>query len=416
MIEGLAVRSRTSSFALKGKPRNAREVGRQLEAQYILEGSVLRAGQRLRVNTQLVRVRDDFPLWSGRFDREVTDVFAIQEEIANSIANALRLKLGAGPRRYTDNLEAYQLYLRGRYALNHALPSGSEALPYFEQAIAKDANYAPAYAGAADALLEMEVFFELPHSEAQTRAKAAAEKAIELDPMLSEGHTALAMVHAREYAWQEAERTFRRAIELNPNNALAHLELGAAVLVPLGRFDEGIGEIRRSLAMDPLSSFTSAQLAYMLVSAGRYQEAADQARKAIVLSPTAPPPYGFLGRALYLQGRNAEALAAMQEGDRRSPAGRGTQWLACAYVRTGQRDEALRILQENLARELSARNRRLSMIYACLGDKDRAFEYLEKMYAERDPLLPLYLLYPELAWMRPDPRFAALRQKVGVGP
>ncbi len=415
-VEGLEVTSQTSSFALKGAHLDIREIGGKLNATVLLEGSVRKVGDRLKATAQLIRAADGKHLWSNSYDRQMRDIFAIQEEIAGSIANALRLKFGAGQRRYTDNLEAYQLYLQGRYALEHR--SVANALHYFEHAIEKDTNYALAYAGAADAFLAMNRDHMLPHGEAHSQARAAADKALQLDPMLSEAHTALAMIRAREYAWQEAERIFRRAIGLNPSNALAHQELGNSVLIPLGRVDEGLAEIRRSLALDPLSWWTSQILAWALVSTGRYAEAEDQARKAIVLDPTRPESYLFLGRALYWQGRNAEGLAAMQEGDRRAPGGQATGWLACACVRAGRRDEALRLLQEDLrgAGGRPAPNSRLLTFYACLGDKESAFEYLEKMYEERFPLLPHFLMYAELAWMRSDPRFAALRQKIGLPP
>ena len=383
VLEGVDVTSRTSSFALKGARLDIRDIGGKLNATVLLEGSVRSQGDQLRVTAQSIRASDGKHIWSSTYDRQLRDVFAIQEEIAGSIASALRLKFGAGQRHYTDNLEVYDLYLRGRYALSRSLEPGGfakTALQYFEQAIAKDANYALAYAGAADALLMMDASFLLPHDEAFARAKSAAGKALELDPMLSEAHTTLALIHAREFAWQEAERSLRRAIDLNPNNAQAHQQLGVSVLVPQGRFDEGLGEIRRAVALDPLSPATSTALAGALLGAGRYEGAIDQARKAIALDPTRPGPSFLLGRALYSQGRTAEALAIIQEVARRTENGESTQWLACGYVRAGQRDQALRLLEKNLqgAYRRPTPVRRLANIYACLGDESRAFEYLGK--------------------------------------
>jgi tetratricopeptide (TPR) repeat protein len=297
------------------------------------------------------------------------------------------------------------------------------ALQYFEQAAAKDSNYALAYAGSADTLLAMDfqqmgpITSRQARDEAYQRAKTDAEKALELDAALSEAHTALAGVREREYEWQEAERFLRRAIDLDPNNAAAHLDLGIELLFIQGRNDDGLGEIRRALTLDPLSFITHEYLAEALLAIGRYEEAVEQARKAIALDPTQVTGYMAAGRALYLRGRHAEAVTVLQEADRRSEGGHfPNTWLACAYVRAGQRDEAVRLLQKSVtqASGRGAQNRRWLLFHTCLGDKDAAFESLEAMYAERDPVLPLWLAYPELAWMRPDPRFAALRQKLNL--
>ena len=218
IIDGLAVRSQTSSFAFKGKPRNVREAGKQLAADYILEGSVLRAGQQLRINAQLVRVRDDFPLWSGRYDRELTDVFAIQDEISRGIVNSLRLKLGRGRRRYETSVEAYDLYLRARsFEMLPALSGIDRSLGPFEQAIAKDPSFAPAYAGLAAAHAARSGFDDpVDRASEMSKGWAAAEKAIQLDPLLAEAHDALGMMRARDAQWEQSEKSFRRAIELAP--------------------------------------------------------------------------------------------------------------------------------------------------------------------------------------------------------
>jgi tetratricopeptide (TPR) repeat protein len=294
------------------------------------------------------------------------------------------------------------------------------ALQYFEQATVKDSKYALAYAGAADTLLAIDFQSNgtiTSRREASQRAKAAAEKALELDATLSEAHTALGGVREREYAWQEAERSFRRAIELDPNYAAAHLGLGIELLFIQGRSDDGLGEIRAALALDPLSFITREYFSEALLVMGQYQEAAEQALKAIAVDPTQVTAYMAAGRALSLQGRHAEAVAVLQEADRRSAGGHfPNAWLACAYVQANQRDEAIRLLQKHLeaASGRGAQNRKWLLFYACLGDKYRAFDYLEEMYAEGDPVLPFWLAYPELAWMRPDHHFAALRQKLSL--
>jgi serine/threonine-protein kinase len=420
-IDGLTVLSRTSSFALKGKSLNATETGRRIGADYLVEGSVLHAGDQLRVNVALVRARDGFRVWSDRFDRKLTDVFAIQDEISRGIVNTLRLRLSPGRRQYETNLEAYDLYLRGRqimaYFPTRGRPIASAAVQYFEQAIGKDANYAIAYAGMADALLAIERNLGAASPIAATafpRAKAAAERAVELDPMLSEAQSALGSIRTREYAWQDAERRFRRAIELNPNNALAHLELGVSVLILQGRVEEGLAEVHRAVALDPLSPYTNTEAGRAFLLADRYKDAENQLRKAIALDPSRNRPYNLMGRALYLQGNTAEALMTFDESIKRGISPGGLEWLPCAEVRAGQREKALALLQDRLS---TARPpRALATTYACLGDEEHAIQFLEQAFAENDRALAEILLAPELAWMRPNARFAVLRKKLNLAP
>ena len=239
-LEGLAVRSQTSSFAFKGKARNVHEAGRQLDAEYILEGSVLRAGQQLRINILLVRVRDDFPLWSGRFDRELTDVFAIQDEISRGIVNGLRLKLERGRRRYETSAEAYDLYLRARAYQRQADEGPGQRIKLFEAAIAKDPTFAPGWAALAAQRALRSGFFRSDHAEEAVKMRAAAEKAIQLDPLLAEAHDALGMAHARDAEWEQSEKSFRRAIELDPSRSLSHGHFAMYLLLPLGRIEEAL--------------------------------------------------------------------------------------------------------------------------------------------------------------------------------
>ena len=254
IIDGLAVRSRTSSFALKGKPRNIHEAGKQLEADYILEGSVLRAGEKLRINAQLVRVRDDFPLWSGRFDRELTDVFAIQDEISRGIVNNLRLKLGRGRRRYETSVEAYDLYLRARaLPIQRGLSGYDQSIGPFEEAIAKDPSFAPAYAGLAAAHAVRSGQFRFDLADELTKMRAAAEKAIQLDPLLAEAHDALGMAYARDAQWEQSEKSFRRAIELDPSRSMSYAHFAMFLLLPLGRIEEALQQMRVAEKADPLS-------------------------------------------------------------------------------------------------------------------------------------------------------------------
>jgi TolB-like protein/Tfp pilus assembly protein PilF len=411
LTDGLEVTARTSTFALKGKQLDAREIGAKLNATVLLEGSVQKSSDRLRVIVQLIRAADGKHLWSNTYDRGMRDVFTTEEEIAASIVSALRLKLGAR-RRYTQNPVAFELYLRGRYAFDHR--PARLALQYFEQAAANDASYALAYAGMANAVLVMQMNHQLPYDDAHRRAGAAVERAFQLDPSLAEAYTALGEIKTWDYVWPEAEQAFRRAIELNPNDARAHLDLGFYLLAPLGRSVDAMREVRRAQALDPLSIETNESEILTMIMAGLYGEAEESARKALPLEPAGFWPHLYLARALSFQGKHAEAMDAIHLAERLAPRGAQDWQLACVTVRAGRRDEALQTLDRNLAATRPLLNRRLFMIYACLGDNDHALQYAEKMYAEHEPLLPNYLTYPETASLRSDPAFAALRQRIGL--
>src|SRR5262245_27324949 len=375
IIDGLAVRSQTSSFAFKGKPRNVREAGKQLDADYILEGSVQRAGQQLRINAQFVRVRDDLPLWSGKFDRELTDVFAIQDEISRGIVNGLRLKLGRGRRRYETSAEAYDLYLRGRaLGIQRGLVNANRSIGPFEEAIVKDRSFAPAYAGLAQAHAIRSGWFVTDIADEVAKMRAAAEKAIQLDPLLAEAHDALGMAYARDAQWEQSEKSFRRAIELDPGDSMSHSHFALFLLFALGGIDEALQQLRIAERNDPLSPRVHAWLAYVLIPAGRYDEAASHCEK---LPADHPAESYCLGRARFWQGRTGEAIQILQTAFYRRVNGvegvRG--YLGYAYARAGRREDA-----EKLA--AGARDPfNQAMIFAGLGDKDRAFEALDRAAA-----------------------------------
>ena len=415
VIEGLRVPSRTSAFALKDKALSATDAGRQLGADYLVEGSVLQTGQQLRVNVALVRVADDTRIWSDRFDRQLTDIFAIQDEISRGVVNSLRLRLEPGRRRYETNLEAYDLYLRGRQMMaafpSRVRPVGKVAIQYFEQAIEKDANYAIAYAGLADVLLAMDE--NSPTAGfAFARARTAAVKAVELDPMLSEAQSALGVVHAREYAWNDAEVALRRAIDLNPNNALARLTLGLSVFMPQRRVAEGLEEVRRAAALDPLSPYMSTEYGHALLQAGRYAEASDQLEKTIRLDPSRNRPYHLLGRALYLQGKTGEALQIFDESIKRGMPANQLHWRTCALERDGQRDRALATYSARETSNTFVRN--LVLWHACMGETELALDSLEAAFSNHEPGLVAILDSPELAPLRAHPRYVALRRKANL--
>jgi TolB-like protein len=394
IIDGLAVRSETSSFAFKGKPRNLREAAKQLDADYVLEGSVLRAGQQLRINAQLVRVRDDFPLWSARYDRELTDVLAIQDEISLGIVNSLRLKLGRGRRRYETSAEAYDLYLRAR-----ALANGEDQqIDAFEQAIAKDPSFAPAYSGLASARAYrsgFDRFDPIERADEESKMRAAAEKALYLDPLLAEAHGALGMAYARDAQWEQSGKSFRRAVELAPGSSLLRTQFGGNLLLPLGRIEEALAQARLAEKSDPLSPQVQRALARALFIVGQFDEAATHCQKPCV-------------QALLHQGRAGEAIPILEAefNGRLSASGSGA--LGRAYALAGRRDDAERIAT------IQWRPIEQAGIFTALGDKDRAFEALDRAIPLGPVRLGRDLTYPEFSPLRGDPRVRALRKKVGL--
>jgi serine/threonine-protein kinase len=408
IIDGLAVRSQTSSFVFKGKLRNIQEAGRQLTADYILEGSVLRSGRQLRVNAQFVRVSDDFPVWSGRYDRELTDVFIIQDEISRGIVNSLRLKLGVGRRRYETSVEAYDLYLRARsLEMLPALKGINRSVDPFEQAIAKDPSFAPAYAGLAVAHAVRAGFDRFAGSDDEiSEGWTAAQKAIQLDPLLAEAHGALGMMHARQAHWQEAEQCFRRAIELAPGDPLLRIHYSGFVLLPLGRVEEAIQQRRVAAKADPLSPTVLAALQAALRSASRSEETEADCLK---MAATAAKKNTCLTEALLRKRQAAEAIPRLEArwSDRLDEPGAAS--LGVAYAKAGRREDAERVAG------IVPRPLEKAAIFAALGDKDRTFEALNRAV----PLGPIRigrdaLMSPGFALLRGDPRLKDLRRKVGL--
>jgi TolB-like protein/Flp pilus assembly protein TadD len=407
IIDGLAVRSVTSSFFFKREPRNLREAGKQLAADYILEGSVLRAGRQLRINARLVRVRDDFLVWSGRFDREWSGVLAIQDEISRGIVNSLRLKIGGGHRRYEASAEAYDLYLRARaVTVQRGMPGYEQSIGPFQEAIAKDPSFAPAYAGLAAAYAVRSDHAGFDRVDTLAEMRAAAEKAIQLDPLLAEAHDALGMARSRDAEWEQSEKSFRRAIELDPGGSEPRFHFAVYLLWPLGRIEEALKQLRVAERSDPLSPRIHLNLAFVLLSADRHDEACGHCEKL---------PTDFwakswcLGRTRFWQGRTGEAIQLLEAALNRSadPDSPIPGFLGYAYARTGRREEA-----EKLAVDLSPI--RQAAIFAGLGDKDRTLEALDRSAPLGPFRIGAVLNFPEFALLRGDPRAKALRKRVGL--
>ncbi|HWN19970.1 MAG TPA: protein kinase [Gemmatimonadales bacterium] len=421
-VEGLHVVSRTSAFAFKGKPQDVRTIGAQLNVRTALEGSVRKASRRLRVTAQLTDVSSGYQIWSEVFDRDLEDVFAIQEEISRAIVSALRGKL-LGPettrlvRPATDDLEAYTLYLKGRQLWNRRTEESLRlGLQHFERALERDPRYGMAHIGVADSYSILGFYTALRPTEAFPKAKAAALRALELDPRLSEARPTLAYVSMyHDWDWTGAERQFRMAISGNPGYATAHQWYGNFLAV-LRRFDESTTEFGKAIALDPLSALKGAALGWSYYFARRYPEAIAQCRRALELDPHLAVTHLWLGLASQETGANDEAVKAYEEGVRLSRGEPlGLSFLAHGLARAGRRDEAQRKLRE--LQDLSARHYvssyDLAVICAGLGDREGALDLLEKGYQERTHWMALLQVDPRLDPLRDSPRFRRVLDSMG---
>jgi TolB-like protein len=424
-IADLKVISRTSTQRYKSSPDDLPQIAKRLGVSNILEGSVQKTADRVRVTVQLIHAPTDAHLWGETYDRTLTDVFAAESDIAKAIAATLQAKLSGSEQhaltaRPTENTEAHQLYLRGRYFWNKRTGADlKKSIDYFNQAIGKDPNYALAYAGLADAYVLLPAYAEASPKDSLPQAKAAAAKALELDSTLGEAHATLAnALVAYDLNLAEANREFRRAIELNPNYATAHQWYAESGLVPLGQFDDAIAEARRALDLDPLSLVINADLGTTLTSARRYDQAIEQLRKTVEMDPGFYYAHWTLGNALELKGRNEEAIAEYKKAIALNDDPLPPALLGHLYAKIGRKDEALAILKQlRELRELSKQRYvspyNLALIHIGLGQKTEAIQLLEETYEERDGYNIAFLkVEPMLDPLRGDPRFEALAQKV----
>jgi TolB-like protein len=405
IIDGLAVRSQTSSFAFKGKSRNIRDAGAQLGAEFILEGSVLRVDQRVRINAQFIRVRDDFALWSGTYDRQFVDVLGIQDEISRGIVNSLRLKLGRGRRRYEISAAAYDCYLRARaLIIQRGTPGWDESVPLFEKSVGEDPSFAPAYAGLAIAHVYRSAHVQWDIAKETAKMRAAAQKAIDLDPLLAEAHDALGMVYARDGQWELSERSFRRALELDPNRSLSAEHYAMELLLPLGRIEESLLQLRRAEKVDSLSAEVQFFLYYVLTAAGRFDEAAIHCNKVSQQFWAEP---GCQADGDLRRGNIRHAIQILEP--KIGQWGNGDGFLGCAYVKAGLRAKA-----EQLANATGTQALDAARIFACLGDRDRTFDALDRAVSTGPFRVGRALTWPELWFLRGDRRLKNIRTKVGL--
>jgi len=423
-IADLKVISRTSTQHYKSAPENLPEIAKQLGVAHIVEGSVQKSGEAVRVNVQLIKAANDSHLWADTFDRKLTDIFSVESEVAKAIADTLKAKLtGAEEQliaaRPTSDLTAYELYLKGRVLWGKRGGDNiRQAIGFYEQAIVRDPNYAPAYAALAEAYVILPIYTDASAREAYAKAKAAALKALQLDDKLAEAHNALAMVLFLYLDIAGSIPEFQRAIALNPNYATAHHWYGFNPLATLGRFDEAIAESKRAVELDPLSPVINSDLGSNLMVARRYDEAIAQLRKTLAIDPTFSLAHGALGEALQFKGDLPGAIAEYTKAQELGADPRIRVLMAAAKAQSGDKDAAVRMLAEL---EEASRNREIpgaqrAVLYTSLGNRTEAIRCLEQSVADHDSQDVAWIkVYPTWDPLRGDPRFEALVQKV-VGP
>jgi non-specific serine/threonine protein kinase len=417
-IEDLRVAARTSAFSFKGKNTNISEIGNALNVGTVLEGSVRRSGNRLRISVQLVNAANGFQLWSERYDREMQDIFDVQDEIALAVVNALKLKLlgeekAAVLKRFTDNTEAYELYLKGRFFWSKLSPAGLEkAIEYFNQAVSIEPNLALAYAGLADSYEILSQVSAVPVRETMPKAREFAEKALSLDPNLAEAYVSLGLVLADyDYDFVAAETHYKTAIRLNPNNPTAH-QLYGQLLAQLGRHEEAEGELRQAIRIDPLSILLNWHYGFGLFESRRYDEAVIQLEKTFEMDSSFPLTQAVLAYIHQAKGNYPEAAESFarfyelvensEDATRVRKSFADGGWSGFVRMMTGERRPA------DVTAYLTA------TLHASLGEKEAAFVELEKAYSNHEALLPLIKIDPRVDSLRDDLRFKGLLKRMNL--
>jgi len=418
-IADLKVISRTSTARYKSSSDNLRQIAKQLGVANILEGTVQKAADRVRVNVQLIKAETDAHLWAETYDRKLTDIFSVESDIAKAIADTLQAKLTGSEKHAiaaqpTENTEAHEFYLKGRYFWNKRTgPDLRRAIDYFKQAIDKDPKYGLAYAGLADSYTLLSAYGAGSPQESFPLAKTAAQKALELDDTLAEAHTSLGQILlSYDLDLAGSSKEFERAIALNPNYATAHHWYGVGPPLAVGEFDRAIAELRRAQQLDPLSLIINADLGVAFTTARRYDEAITQLRKTLEMDPRFYYAHWNLGVALELKGELREALAEYKKAAELDDDPIVLGLIAHADAKLGERDQALKLLAElqQVAAHRYVPFSTFAGIYMALGEKDKTIDYLERAY--RDRALSNIKVDPMLDPLRGDPRFEALVAKI----
>ena len=417
----LRVMSRNSVFQFKDQQIDAREVAKKLNVQAILTGRVAQSNDELLLNIELIDARDNSRIWGERYRRKMSELVALQEEIAKQISERLQLALSSEDRKRltrqdTENADAYQLYLRGRYHWNKRTPEAMiRGIEYFKQALEKDPDYALAYAGLADCYALLGEYGKMPIKESAPLAKAAAQKASVLDDSLAEAHTSLAAAYEYEWNWPEAEKEYRLAIEMNPNYATAHHWYGV-YLSSLARFDEAEPQLKKALELDPLSLIINTGLGRMYCGARKYDDAIDQLKTTLEIEPNFAEAHFQLALAYEGKRKYEKAAASFQRAVELFPDATMRGWVAREYAIAGKRDEARKILDElkTLAKQQYVSPYMIAIAYAALDDREQAFGWLERVYEERSYYVVWLKVDPIWDSFRSEARFQDLLRRVGV--
>jgi tetratricopeptide (TPR) repeat protein len=426
-LPNLRVMSHSAVFQYKAKPTDARTAGGALGVRAVLTGTLTQRGDNLIVNAELVDVRDNSHLWGEQYNRKLSEMQAVQTELSREISEKLRIRIGGQEKQQlmkkdTASAEAYDTYLKGQHVDFTTREGNRQRLRYFQRAIEIDPGYGRAYAASAIAYAHLAVVgttTDLPPKEAFPKAKETALKALDLDDTLAEAHAALAVVSSRyEWNWETAEREFKRAVELNPNDVYSHHEY-SHYLILTRRFDESLVESMRALSLDPLNVSMNYHLGFNYWAIRQYDQAIAQLQKTLQLNPNHSGAHGILGLLNAQKGRYAEAIPEIQKGiDLGGVDTRGD--LGNVYARLGRKDEAQKILaelqEESRHKYVSAYN--VAKIYAGLGDSGNAFAWLDKAVEERDGSLTEPGITVDWSFddLRADPRFISLLQRMRLPP
>jgi serine/threonine protein kinase/Tfp pilus assembly protein PilF len=422
-LPNMRVIARSSVFRYKGREIDPVQVARELGVRAVFTGRIAQRGDDLIISVELVDTGQNKQLWGETYDRKVSDLLVVQRDIAREISANLRTRLtppeeSLVTKRYTENPEAYQLYLKGRFYWNKRTGEAfKRAIEYFNGAIEQDPSYALAYAGLADTYILLSRYSAGTPEESYPKAKAAAQRALAIDETLAEAHNSLAGV-LLDYDWNlaESDKEYRRAIELNPNYATARHWYANGPLLVTERYDEAIAEMKRAVELDPLSLIINSDLGSIYLDARQYDRAVEQLRKTIDMDRGFYPAHYWLGEAYVMKGSYADAIAEYQKARELNDDPLVLGLLGHAYAVSGRRDEALRMLDElnKLAQERYVSSYTFALVYAGLNDRDQAFQWLEKSYRDRSSEIAYFKVDPLLDPLRPDPRFADLVRRVGL--
>ncbi len=416
--------ARSSVFRYKGTEYDPQDAGRELGVDAVLVSQMSRRRDELSISVELMRVRDRGRIWGKQYTSQISEIFDVQEEITNSIVDNLRLRLTAEERarirvRYTENPAAFTAFSRGQYFWNkRTLADLERAIPYFEEAIRIDPDYAKAYAGLANTYLLLPEYGNYRPKDAYPRVRELANKAIELDEMLAEAHTTLAQIKRRfEYNWAASEREYLLAIEFDPNFATAHHWYGYDLMC-MGRFDEAIREIRRAQELDPRSLVINRNVGQVLYRAGRYEEAMEALEKTLEMEPNFSNAHLYIGNIHLENGRYEEALQEflIEKENAKGWGMRTSAWIGVAYAKLGREEKTREVLDELLekSQEMYISPTSLAMLYFVLEEDEMGFQMLEKAYEEYDTWLRLVKVDPVFARVRPDSRFQEVLRKIGL--